>query len=66
MGQIEAGKWKQFKGKVQEKWGILTDDELNKIAGNREQLVGRLQEAYGKSRQETEREVDSFFDHLAG
>lgn len=54
------GNWKQFKGKVQAKWGDLTDDELDVIDGNRELLVGKLQERYGKARDEAEREVSQF------
>lgn len=60
--QIE-GNWKQFKGKVQEKWGDLTNDELDRIDGNREQLVGLVQERYGKARAEAEREVKEFCDN---
>jgi uncharacterized protein YjbJ (UPF0337 family) len=53
-----AGNWKQFKGKVKEKWGDLTDDELDQIAGRRDQLIGRLQAKYGYARDEAERQVD--------
>ena len=53
-----AGNWKQFRGKIQEKWGKLTNDDLDEIDGRREQLVGRLQELYGRERGELEREVD--------
>ena len=53
-----AGNWKQFRGKIQEKWGKLTNDDLDEIDGRREQLVGRLQELYGRERNELEREVD--------
>lgn len=55
-----AGNWKQFKGAAQAKWGDLTDDELDVIDGNREMLVGKLQERYGKARDEVEREVSQF------
>ncbi len=54
------GNWKQFKGKVQEKWGELTDDELDQIEGNREQLVGKVQERYGIAKEEAERQVEDF------
>jgi uncharacterized protein YjbJ (UPF0337 family) len=57
--QIE-GKWKQFKGKAQEHWGELTDDELDQAAGNREQLEGLIQERYGKGKEEARREVDDW------
>lgn len=65
MGNVMDGKWKQIKGRVKQQWGKLTDDDLDKIEGNREELVGRIQEAYGKNRQEVEKEVNSFFDKLA-
>lgn len=53
-----AGNWKQFRGKVREKWGDLTDDELDQIAGKRDQLVGALQKRYGYARDQAEREVE--------
>lgn len=63
--QLE-GKGKQFKGKVKEQWGKLTDDEIDQVQGKREQLVGKVQERYGKGRAEAEKEVNDFFDRLAG
>jgi uncharacterized protein YjbJ (UPF0337 family) len=54
------GKWKQAKGKVQERWGKLTNDDLDVIAGRREQLAGRLQETYGYAKEETERQIKDF------
>jgi uncharacterized protein YjbJ (UPF0337 family) len=51
------GNWKQFKGKVKEQWGKLTDDSLMRINGKRDQLVGSIQESYGITRQEAERQV---------
>jgi uncharacterized protein YjbJ (UPF0337 family) len=56
--QIE-GNWKMFKGKVKEKWGKLTDDDLDRAAGQREQLVGRLQERYGWHKDQAETELDA-------
>ena len=56
------GQWKQFKGKVKEKWGDLTDDDLNVIDGKREQLVGKLQERYGYAKDEAEKEADEFLE----
>lgn len=57
--QVE-GNWEQFKGKVQTQWGKLTGDDLDVVSGNRKQLAGRLQELYGKSEEETEREIDTW------
>ncbi len=51
------GNWKQFKGKVQEKWGKLTDDDLDVIAGRREQLIGKIQERYGLAKEAAEQEL---------
>lgn len=59
---ILKGKWKQFKGDVQKKWGKLTDDELDQINGEREKLEGRLQERYGYNKEEAKREVDRFME----
>lgn len=65
MGTIASGQWKQMKGKVRQQWGKLTDDDVAKIGGDRERLVGRLQEAYGKARNEIEAEVDKFFSKMS-
>jgi uncharacterized protein YjbJ (UPF0337 family) len=54
------GDWKQFKGKLKESWGKLTDDDLDVIAGKRDQLVGMLQRAYGIAREEAESQVRQF------
>ena len=45
---------------IQRKWGDLTDDDLDKIEGSRKELVGKLQQKYGKSKEEAEREVSDF------
>ncbi len=58
------GNWKQLKGRAKEKWGELTDDELDRIDGRRERLVGVLQERYGKTEREASKEADDFFDAL--
>ncbi len=57
---VLEGKWKQIKGEVQNQWGQLTDDEIDQIQGKRDKLVGKIQEKYGRSRAEAEREVDQF------
>jgi len=55
-----TGDWKQFKGKVREAWGKLTDKELDVIAGKRDQLVGAIQKCYGIARDEAEKQVAQF------
>jgi uncharacterized protein YjbJ (UPF0337 family) len=57
--QLE-GKWKQYSGKVKEKWGRLTDDDLTVINGRRDQLIGKIQERYGIVKQDAEQQVDEF------
>jgi uncharacterized protein YjbJ (UPF0337 family) len=57
--QIE-GKWKQFKGAARQKWAKLTDDDLEFIAGNRDQFAGRLQERYGIAKDEAERQLNEW------
>lgn len=57
---ILEGKWKQIRGEIRETWGELTDDELDQIAGKRDKLAGTLQEKYGWSRDEAERQIDNF------
>jgi uncharacterized protein YjbJ (UPF0337 family) len=54
------GNWKQFKGQAKQKWGKLTDDDLDTINGKREELAGRLQERYGYEKDRAEQEVDAF------
>jgi len=54
------GNWKQFKGIVKEQWGKLTDDQLDVIAGKRAQLAGKIQEAYGFSKEEAERQLSDW------
>ena len=58
---IIQGKWKQVKGSVKEKWGDLTDDDLDRIAGSKDQLTGKLQEKYGWTKDEAERNIDDHF-----
>jgi uncharacterized protein YjbJ (UPF0337 family) len=57
---ILEGKWKQLRGRIKEAWGVLTDDELDEIAGKRDRLAGKLQERYGYSRMEAEDEINRF------
>lgn len=54
------GKWKQLAGKVRARWGDLTDDDLTVAEGNRQYLSGKIQERYGITREEAERQVKEF------
>jgi len=54
------GNWKQFKGNAKEQWGKLSDDQLDVIAGKRDSLAGRIQETYGISRDETEKQLTAW------
>ena len=54
------GNWKQFSGKVKEKWGQLTDDDLSQINGNREQLEGKIQSHYGQAKDQVKKDVDAW------
>jgi uncharacterized protein YjbJ (UPF0337 family) len=56
------GKWDQTKGELKTRWGKLTDDDLTRIGGERDKLVGRLEELYGISKEEAERQVDEMND----
>jgi uncharacterized protein YjbJ (UPF0337 family) len=60
------GRWKQVKGKVKEQWGKLTDDDLDVIAGRRDQLLGRIQQRHGLAREEADRQVRGFEDAHPG
>jgi uncharacterized protein YjbJ (UPF0337 family) len=57
---VLQGKWTQLKGNVRKQWGKLTDDDVDKIQGDAEILMGRIQERYGRSRDEAKREVDTW------
>jgi len=54
------GKWNQMKGDAKKKWGNLTDDDLQQVEGDHDKLVGKIQERYGKSKEEAEREVNDW------
>jgi uncharacterized protein YjbJ (UPF0337 family) len=54
------GKWKQMKGSVKERWGKLTDDDLDVIDGKHDQLIGRIQERYGIAREAAQKQVDEW------
>ncbi len=57
---IVEGNWKQFKGKVRARWGKLTSDELDVIAGKRMELAGKIQEAYSLTKEEVEAQIKHF------
>jgi uncharacterized protein YjbJ (UPF0337 family) len=54
------GDWKQFKGKVQQQWGKLTNDDIDVIKGNQTELAGRLQQRYGYAKDEAQKQIDSW------
>ena len=60
-----SGNWAHWRGRVRERWGRLTDDQLSIVAGRREQLVGRIQEAYGLTRAEAERQIRNWERNLS-
>jgi len=59
---VFKGKWLQLRGAVKSQWGKLTDDDVDRIGGDAEQLIGRVQERYGYARDRAMQEVDAFFD----
>jgi len=59
---ILKGKWKQLKGKAQQQWGKLTNDDLDKIEGTQTEVVGLIQERYGYERQQAEKEVKDWVE----
>ena len=54
------GNWEQFKGRAQQQWGKLTNDDLDVVKGNRRELSGKIQERYGKGKDEAERDIDDW------
>lgn len=57
--QVE-GKWKQFTGSARERWGKLTDDDMQTLTGQKDQLVGKIQERYGVAKEEAEKQADEW------
>jgi uncharacterized protein YjbJ (UPF0337 family) len=57
---VFKGKWNQLKGNVRKQWGNLTDDDVDQIKGDAEILLGRLQERYGRTKEEAQREFDNW------
>lgn len=62
---IFKGKWKQFVGEAKVQWGKLTDDQLDQIEGNRDKLIGSIQENYGIAREEAEKQVKEWEKNIA-
>jgi uncharacterized protein YjbJ (UPF0337 family) len=54
------GSWKQLMGKAKQQWGRLTDDDLTKVAGRREELAGKVQERYGLAKDAAQKQVDEW------
>ena len=61
---VLMGKWKQLRGRVKQRWGKLTDNQLDQISGSYEQLVGVVQERYGYTREKAREQVDGFIDSV--
>lgn len=56
------GKWNEVKGTAKERWGKLTDDDLDVVAGKKEKLVGKLQQRYGIAKEEAEKQIDRWVE----
>lgn len=61
--QVE-GNWRNVKGEVRQKWGKLTDDDIEQSEGRRERLVGKIQARYGEAREKVEKQLDALIDKL--
>jgi len=59
------GNWTEFKGKVQQKWGKLTRDDIDVVEGKRKELAGRLQQRYGYAKDQAEKEIDTWLKDVA-
>jgi len=62
---VLIGKWKQVRGKAKQTWGKLTDNDLDRISGRFEELAGLVQERYGYTREQAEKEVTRFIDQMS-
>jgi uncharacterized protein YjbJ (UPF0337 family) len=58
------GKWKQMRGSVRERWGKLTDDDFDVIAGNRDKFIGIVQERYGMAKEDAQKKADEWLTSL--
>ncbi len=59
-----SGDWKQFEGKVQKQWGKLTHDDLHEAKGDQKILAGKIQERYGITKEEAERQIKKWHESL--
>jgi len=59
---ILKGQWKELKGRVRRRWGKITDDDMAQIQGDREVLAGKIQERYGRSREQVDEELDRWLE----
>lgn len=57
---MDTGMWEQMKGKVKQQWGKLTDDDLRQLEGHGEELAAKLQQRYGMTREDAERQAKEF------
>jgi len=62
---VIKGKWKELKGEARQQWGKLTDDDWQQAAGEKDKLVGKLQQRYGWSKEEAEKSADDYFESLS-
>jgi uncharacterized protein YjbJ (UPF0337 family) len=58
-----AGQWKQLKGTIKSKWGKFTDDDIEVLGGKKDVLIGKIQQRYGKKKDEAEKEVDEWLNN---
>ena len=62
---VAKGRWEQLKGEARKRWGKLTDNDWEVVAGDKDKFIGKLRERYGWSREEAERSGREYFDNLS-
>ena len=60
------GNWEKFKGKIKDKWGKFTDDDLKQIAGKKDELIGRIKHVYGSAHEDAVKQSQEFLESLRG